>query len=243
MIRLPVRDCDAPPSSARIYQVELSSYCNMQCAYCPHPGMKRQKGHMTSDVLSACIDWIKETGGRRIVLHHFGEPLLHPRLKERIEQVADSGLEMQLSTNALLLDRAWPTLTSVQARIAVMVSVHQWIDGTEDAYLAAIERWRRQARGTNIDILEAYNLKEKRFTLHQWAAGQASTWDASQCLFVRCNLCVVLWNGDIATCCVDHEGATARFNIMDQRAHEHVSRVWNACDRCDVGRILRHEEW
>src|SRR6266576_325444 len=78
-----------------IYQVELSSYCNMQCPYCPHPKMNREKGFMSEEVLGACIRRLKEQKASRIVLHHFGEPLLHPELSERLQQVAASGLRMQ----------------------------------------------------------------------------------------------------------------------------------------------------
>src|SRR5947209_63052 len=90
-----------------IYQVELSSHCNMKCSYCPHPNMKRDKGYMTEEVLRACIDRVKAQKGSRLVLHHFGEPLLHPQLEERLEQVAAAGLNIQFSSNSLLLDRCW----------------------------------------------------------------------------------------------------------------------------------------
>jgi len=32
------------PDRFFIYQVELSSYCNMQCPYCPHPGHDAGEG-------------------------------------------------------------------------------------------------------------------------------------------------------------------------------------------------------
>src|SRR5262245_18876239 len=110
----------------RIYQAELSSYCNMKCSYCPHPSMQRAKGYMGSEVLAACLDAVKKSGGDCIVLHHFGEPLTHPHLADRLGQVAASGLGLQISTNALLIDRAWDILTSTSTAIRIMVSVHQW---------------------------------------------------------------------------------------------------------------------
>jgi organic radical activating enzyme len=225
-----------------IYQVELSSYCNMQCPYCPHPGMRREKGFMSEEVLDACIDRVRSQRGTRIVLHHFGEPLLHPQLQQRLQQVASSGLSMQLSTNSLLLDRCWDTLISIPAEIIVMISVHRWTNKIEQDYFDAVSLWADRSRGTNVKIVYAYNLKNNKFTFHNWAHGSSQPWDSSLCPFVKDNLAVVLWNGDIASCCVDHEGVTAGRNILNQDCDLHVSKVWEACETCDVGRIMVGEK-
>jgi len=39
---------------------------------------------MTEEVLAACIRRHQTQQATRIVLHHFGEPLLHPQLQERL---------------------------------------------------------------------------------------------------------------------------------------------------------------
>lgn len=226
-----------------IYQVELSSYCNMKCSYCPHPSMKRPKGNMSAETLARSIELIRSRGRSRIVLHHFGEPLLHPRLGERLRQVVASGLEMQLSTNGLLLERMWTLLTELDTPVFVMISIHQWVDQPESEYLRALEHWTREAEGTCVTVLPAYNLKGGRYTLHRWAEGQRQAWDVETCPFIEQNFGVVLWNGDIATCCVDHEGITARYNILEADLSKHVSRPWQACSTCDVGRLMVGERW
>jgi|GEM_PF-2445576 len=221
-----------------IYQVELSSYCNMQCPYCPHPGMKRDKGFMSSEVLDACIGRLEAQKAPRIVLHHFGEPLLHPNLTERLQQVARSGLSMQLSTNSLLLDRCWNILISIPVEITVMISVHRWVDQAEQDYLDEVDAWAERARGTSVKIVPAYNLKNGKYTFHNWAQGSPESWDARVCPFIKDNLAVVLWNGDIATCCVDHEGTTVHRNILNEDRDLHVSTIWSSCKTCDVGRLM-----
>lgn len=226
-----------------IYQVELSSYCNMQCPYCPHPRMKREKGFMSEEVLNACVNRVKAQRGSRIVLHHFGEPLLHPQLRARLQQVARSGLSMQLSTNSLLLDRCWGTLLDVPTEITVMISVHRWVNEVEQDYFDAVAAWSERSHGTNIKIVPAYNLKHNKYTFHNWAQGSSQPWDARLCPFVKENLAVVLWNGDIASCCVDHEGVTARRNILNEDCDLHVSKVWGSCKTCDVGRMMVGEKW
>lgn len=234
------RDSDA--GQFFIYQVELSSYCNMQCSYCPHPGMRREKGFMSEEVLDACVDRVKAQKGTRIVLHHFGEPLLHPQLRERLQRVARSGLGMQLSTNSLSLDRCWDILVGIPAEITVMISVHRWVKKAEQDYLNAVGAWIERSRGTNVNVIHAYNLKNNRYTFHNWAHGSSQPWDARLCPFIKDNLAVVLWNGDIANCCVDHEGVTAGRNILDEDCDLHISKIWGSCKTCDVGRIMVGEK-
>jgi hypothetical protein len=222
-----------------IYQVELSSFCNMRCGYCPHPTMRRAKGYMEAEVLNACIGAIKDSGGGEIVLHHFGEPLLHPSLGDRLRQAAAAGLAICMSTNALLIDRAWEDLTSVEAPVRLVVSVHQWAGQGADAYLDAVEAMRRRAAGTNLEVVQAYNCYGGTFTFHCWAKGLEDGWDVLDCPFIKYNYAVVLWNGDIAACCVDHEGATVTGNILDKAWLDHRTGEWSACATCDVGRDAR----
>ena len=226
-----------------IYQVELSSYCNMKCSYCPHPNMQREKGYMGQQVLSACINRVKAQNGARIVLHHFGEPLLHPQLQERLQQVADAGLNIQLSSNSILLDNCWDMLIRIPTEVTVMVSVHRWVNKGEEEYFDALDSWVARSRGTNLKIIHAYNLKNDKYTFHNWAQGKARRWDARLCPFIKENLAVVLWNGDIANCCVDHEGVTVKRNVLDEDCDLHVSRVWGSCRTCDVGRLMVGEKW
>lgn len=226
----------------RIYQIEMTSFCNLKCSYCPHPEMLRSKGHISEEVLGAALDWIIRAGGKRVALHHFGEPLLHPNLKARLEQVARSGIEMQISSNGVLLDRLWDELLEVDYPMTIMLSIHQW-SSSESDYLKALRRYQALAEGTKIAIMPAYNIIDGRFSFHAWAEGQRVDWNASQCPFVRYNAAVILWNGDIAGCCVDHEGVTSRYNLLDEEAYLHQTRVWSGCATCDVGRIMANETW
>lgn len=205
--------------------------------------MRRDKGHMSEEVLDACIARVKSQGGSQIVLHHFGEPLLHPQLGERLRQVAEAGLAMQLSSNTLLLDHCWETLVGIAAPITVMVSIHRWVYRDEQEYFEAVDRWIQRAQGTNVTIVHAYNLRNGRYTLHKWTKGAGSGWDPQLCPFIKENLAVVLWNGDIANCCCDHEGLTVKRNILDVDCDLHLSAVWRSCRTCDVGRLMVGETW
>ena len=237
------RPLKAPRLPFRIYQIELTSQCNIRCPYCPHPGMRRKQGVMSAEVLAACIRRVVKQGSYCLVLHHFGEPLLHPELRRRLLQVAAAGLPMMFSTNGLLLDESWDVLRSVPATICVRISVHQWVHQPESNYFDAVKKWRDRAKGTNIRISYAGNFSQGNYSFHNWTQGPGDDWDAQRCIFIRENLGVVLWNGDIATCCADHEGATARLNILDPNCGSRVSELWSACTTCDVGRNLSGLPW
>lgn len=227
---------------ARIYQIELSSFCNLKCSYCPHPQMSRTKGNITEEVLGAALSWIVASGGKKVALHHFGEPLLHPELEQRLKQVADSGLALQLSTNGVLLEKTWNILEELDHQVSVMLSVHLWKDHP-DRYEATLNEYQEKSVGTKIDVLRAYNSTKDGFTFHEWAEGQKTSWDVHQCPFIQYNGCVVLWNGDLATCCVDHEGKSATGNILSGGLSGRVSAPWSACKTCDVGRRMIGEKW
>lgn len=215
----------------------------MKCNYCPHPTMKRPKGYMSANVLEKCIKFHLEQGRNLLVLHHFGEPFLHPELEERLFQISDSGLNIQLSTNAVLIDKVWPILLKINCHIKVMISVHKWVKKGESEYIKAVASLKERSKGTQIEILEAYNFKQGNFTFHSWDEGLKQNWDVNQCPFIRQNFGVILWNGDIAACCVDYEGYTVDGNIMESQIINHVTKPWKACSTCDVGKLMMHEIW
>jgi organic radical activating enzyme len=227
----------------RIYQLELSSFCNMSCSYCPHPTMVRPKGFMSEKVLMACINTAVRAGATHLVLHHFGEPLMHPELLDRLKLIADAGLSIQFSTNTILLEKVWNTLVLCDAPITVMIAFHKWVNEPVSVYNSAIEHLVMKASGTNLTIVPAYSYKNHTYEIHRWAKGDTDSWDVNQCPFVKYNLAVVLWNGDIAACCVDHEGKTVTYNILDDASVKHMTQTWAACASCDVGRIMKSETY
>ena len=195
---------------------------------------------MSSSVLRSAIDWSRASGADSIVLHHFGEPLLHPELRSRLRQISQSGLRIQFSTNGLLLDSHWQLLTSLQVPVRVMIAFHQWAHEGPSAYEEVLTSFVRRAAGTTVEVVPAYGFKQRTFAVHRWTAGKEEPWSASECPFIKYNLVVILFDGRIASCCADHEGVTSSGNILDPPAYRR-STAWSACSTCDVGRLLRGE--
>jgi pyruvate-formate lyase-activating enzyme len=94
----------APTVPDRIY-IESTNVCNLECIMCP-TGLHidtRPKGFMDFDLFTAIVDEIAPFA-QAIVLHSWGEPLLHPRIVEMVAYAKAKRLWVELSTNATRLD-------------------------------------------------------------------------------------------------------------------------------------------
>lgn len=219
-----------------IFQIEITNFCDMACPYCPHEAMTRPKGHMSAEILEKCIVHSKNVGRKSLILHHFGEPLLHPKLAERFLQVKEAGLGIQFSTNATLLDKKMEMLMSLETRIDVVVSVHQWRDQPVSTYWEALAAFQAKAKGSQVFIHNAYNVSKDRYFFCKWVNGRVRDWDYyKDCYFLRENSAVVLWNGDIASCCIDCHGESVFSNINMPGAFGTRTVAWRGCVSCDLG--------
>jgi MoaA/NifB/PqqE/SkfB family radical SAM enzyme len=93
----------APTFPDRVY-VESTNVCNLDCIMCP-TGLHidtRPKGFMDWDLYTAVVDEIAPFA-EAVVLHSWGEPLLHPRIIEMIAYAKERGLWVETSTNATKL--------------------------------------------------------------------------------------------------------------------------------------------
>jgi MoaA/NifB/PqqE/SkfB family radical SAM enzyme len=93
----------APTFPDRVY-VESTNVCNLDCIMCP-TGLHidtRPKGFMDWDLYTSIVDEIAPFA-EAVVLHSWGEPLLHKRIYEMIEYAKERGLWVETSTNATRL--------------------------------------------------------------------------------------------------------------------------------------------
>ncbi len=219
-----------------IHNIELTNFCNLKCNYCPHQRMARPKGHMSAETLAKCIElYLKRRLMPRLVIHHFGEPLLHPELEDRLTQIARAGIETQMSTNGVLLEKKLPLLLSIPGRLYLTLSVHLWVEQGPDAYAEALAEWQRRVADTNLTITQAFNASNTGFHFHAWTGGREIEWDyLRHCDFLRENMGSVLWNGDMASCCLDCDGESVFGNINDPVAASACTRPWRGCRTCDI---------
>jgi radical SAM protein with 4Fe4S-binding SPASM domain len=93
----------APTFPDRVY-LESTNICNLDCIMCP-TGMHidtRPKGYIEWDLFTAVIDEIAPFA-EAVIMHSWGEPLLHKQIIEMIQYAKDRGLWVETSTNATRL--------------------------------------------------------------------------------------------------------------------------------------------
>lgn len=110
-------------------QIESTNACNLRCVMCPRQAMTRPVGFMDLRLFRKIID--ETVPLDHVWLHHFGEPLLHPRIEEMIAYAKEANIrQVGISTNATLLtsDR-WDALIE-SGLDHLIISV----DGIREAY-------------------------------------------------------------------------------------------------------------
>ncbi len=88
----------------RRIEIELASICNLHCTYCPRKYVEGLNGFMKFSLFKNLIDQIAIYPHRILVLHRRGESLLHPNFVEICNYVKGKFKEIQLATNATVLD-------------------------------------------------------------------------------------------------------------------------------------------
>jgi radical SAM protein with 4Fe4S-binding SPASM domain len=87
------------------YIVETTAKCNLYCPMCPRASIPQPKEDMLDEVFEQLIAEAAATA-EHMMLIGLGEPLLDPKIFDRIELCARFGISTLLSTNGVLLDEA-----------------------------------------------------------------------------------------------------------------------------------------
>jgi radical SAM protein with 4Fe4S-binding SPASM domain len=85
------------------YIVETTAKCNLYCPMCPRETYVQPKEDMADEIFTRLVE---ETGrsAEHMMLIGLGEPLLDPKIFDRIEHCRRHGIYTLLSTNGTLLD-------------------------------------------------------------------------------------------------------------------------------------------
>jgi len=216
----------------KIYQIELSNYCNLSCNYCPHPKQKRQKGFMDLATFKKVVELAKKCGQSLLYLHNFGEVVLHPDLAEFVRYAKDEGMECSFFTNGVLLTEE--LLKSLYCAGLKRISISNHVSNADVLVRELIEK-----ANLPISIDEVYDVGKR----HNWA-GQIPKTECDYvcqssnkpCIFERENAFVVLWNGDISSCCIDCEGVSVHYTVDNLLIYDYEFRRSQLCNSCDLMR-------
>ncbi len=235
--------------------LELSNHCNLHCTFCPTGNglMSRTRGHMDPEVFRKAL----RSAGRLefVLLFQWGEPLLHPQFGQLAREARDSGARTLVTTNGTLLDggRLEALMGAGLDRITVSVDgdaeTHERIRGVPLARtLAGLERILEARKGLSdvpaVDVSMVVSPETEPA-----AAAFRETWaervDRVQQIPLltegtRRTRCrepwrsgpVVLQDGRVTVCCVDHDGELAMGDVRT----DDLRTLWNGPAMCSFRR-------
>jgi MoaA/NifB/PqqE/SkfB family radical SAM enzyme len=92
-----------PPPFAWL-QVEVTTYCNAACAYCPHTVYRNswRNRHLAPETFAAFLPALQYTD--LVYLQGWGEPLLHPDFFALAKAARAANCQIGFTTNGMLLD-------------------------------------------------------------------------------------------------------------------------------------------
>lgn len=85
-----------------IANIEITTYCNLNCQFCARSRLKKRNKHMSADMFHNILTMLPNT--YKIVLVGLGEPLLHPQITDFIKYAKLQGKKVGMVTNAMLLN-------------------------------------------------------------------------------------------------------------------------------------------
>ncbi len=98
-----LRSFDRPETRPfKLYQIEPTMRCNLNCIMCPWPEFRGTRADMSWDTFSRIARYFSLTEG--IDFTGGGEPLLHPKLLSMIESGKAAGCSVGFNTNGVLLN-------------------------------------------------------------------------------------------------------------------------------------------
>ena len=86
-------------------QVEISSYCNATCIYCPHTGFQGnwKNRFLSPQTFENLMPAFRKTN--LVYLQGWGEPFIHPEFFKMLQIAKDAGCMVGTTTNGTLLTR------------------------------------------------------------------------------------------------------------------------------------------
>lgn len=205
------------------FQIELTSYCDLSCGYCPNHDMQRRRSFMNDETWEAILcRYItpyrhhNKFSPPTFIPHKDGEPLLNKRLHDRLRDVATMAPDMKIDiySHGLLLPK-WRErgqdfidfLASLPNQSRYMMSFHPTNHdytandyGPVILYLKEVLRHRKPA---NVEFITVSH--RSKWVSENVQEAWRREWEGLP-ITVHCNTHINPWTGlmeDVATCHYD----------------------------------------
>lgn len=211
-----------------VHQLEISSYCNLRCHYCPYKVMERDNLYMDEDTLQASLSFIsqlEEAGTQdELALTGMGEAIMHPEfipILSRVRKIVSGKITM--STNGI-------AFTEEIAQACAEYGVEVYVSGHRPEKAAFAVNLARE-----YGLLEDTN-SSAMISSFNWA-GQIEwpvTAPHTLCDYLKLGWCVILADGQITSCCLDAHGKNNLGNVKTHQPSEVVMEPWSLCRSCHM---------
>ena len=156
-------------------QVEVTTWYNSRCGYCPHNALKTglPKKHMPLDLFFHLVPYMDHT--KMIYLQGWGEPLLNPDFFKMIRLCKDKGKSVGFTTNGMLLNKRTIQLI-LDARVDILAvslagvtaTTHNKFREGNDfdsviANLRLLEKIKKEQKRSAPDLHLAYMMLKSNF--------------------------------------------------------------------------------
>ena len=82
--------------------IELSTNCNLSCVFCPRNSIERHSVFMSDELINLLPEWLPKNSS--IMFSGMGEPLLHYKLMDIVDAMANNNRIIGITTNGHLLN-------------------------------------------------------------------------------------------------------------------------------------------
>lgn len=125
------------PLNPRIFQLELSSYCDMSCLMCPRSTayFTRSPSFMKFSLVKRMYERGDFSGTEALELHGFGESLLNPEFSKICNFLHDNGISCIVSTNGKCLSNRRKMNELLKSKLRYLVIP---VDSTRDEVYSLI---------------------------------------------------------------------------------------------------------
>ena len=174
--------------------------------------MTRAKGFASPEIVTRCIEIMKRLDQPTVGLNHYGESLLHPEFLAIVAKFNASSIKPWVYTNGDFLPHIVADLAKMKLH-SLVISGHAPQDeraklAEQCTSLGLPASWQRTVADNCVDIAGQVSIP-----------GHASTSvlknPSKHCRFLRDEMAIILWNGDLVPCCFDYDGKAVFGNVLD----------------------------
>lgn len=233
-----------------VHQIEMTSRCNLRCAYCPSYRLPRPKVDMPIETFSVALEIAsylhKQWGWHELNLAGIGESTLHPNFVSFVlmaRQVMGPNVNLVIATNGLLMTNEMAEAIR-PARPSVFVSLHR--PEKANRAIIALKRAGIFAGASCDGAIESVNWAGQI----DWPVTTSAR--GAECNWVDKGKVIVLADGRVSRCSFDASGVGVICTLDDLRkwvfgisARPQRTSPYSLCDACHLrhpDRVLQQEQ-